>query len=80
MAKKKTDMFTMDDAEKLYALFRHVGPFREYEKDLIYSMYKKYINPDQVTPVDNCNCSLSYASLFGKLRDFVSENSEKFIN
>lgn len=79
MAKKETiNNYFQEDLEQMYILFRHVGPFRQEQQEFIWSMLKKYIDPYHPRPLASCNCNLSYASAFNKLRDWVGSNSNKF--
>ena len=82
MAKKETkiDIYTKQDLEILMKLFRHVGPFYEEQQNIIYTMLRKYIDPNHPRPIASCNCPLSYANAFNTLRDFTFNNSQKFIN
>ena len=79
MAKKETiNNYPKEDLEKMFLLFRHIGPFRDSEQSLIYEMLKKYIDPNHPRPISGCNCSMSYANAFNKLRDWVGQNGNKF--
>lgn len=80
MAKKevKEEKYPREDFENLLKLFRHVGPFYEPQQNFIYEMLKKYIDPNHPRPLASCNCSMSYAACFNKLRDWTMSNSDKF--
>jgi hypothetical protein len=79
MAKKETiNNYPIEDLESMYKLFRHVGPFRDTEQNLIYEMLRRYIDPAHPRPISGCNCSMSYANAFNKLRDWVGKNGDKF--
>ena len=45
---------------------------------MLYGMLKKYIDPQHPRPLASCNCSMSYAGAFNKLRDWVGQNGNKF--
>lgn len=78
MEKKKVNNYPKEDLEKMFLLFRHIGPFRDGEQNLIWEMLKKYIDPSHPRPISGCNCSMSYANAFNKLRDWVGQNGNKF--
>lgn len=86
MAKKETkietkaDIWTKSDFDQMSMLFRWVGPFYEEQQNLIWHFLKKYVDPNYPKPIASCNCPMSYANAFNKLRDFAFANSEKFIN
>jgi hypothetical protein len=77
MAKKQSVEESSGDKEKLMKLFKWIGPFYEEQQDLIWTMIKKYINSNHPKPIAGCNCSLSYASAFNMLRDWVMANGDK---
>ena len=79
MAKKETiNNYPIEDLESMQKLFRHVGPFRDIEQNLIWEMLKRYIDPNHPRPLASCNCSMSYAGAFNKLREWVGQNGNKF--
>lgn len=80
MAKKeiKDDKFPKEDYDNLMKLFRHIGPFYDKEQNFIYEMLRKYIDPNHPRPIASCNCPMSYAAAFNKLRDWTSQNGHKF--
>ena len=78
MAKKETNLYPIEDLDEMKKLFKHIGPFYQPQQDLIYNMLRKYIDPNHPRPLAACNCNLSYANAFNKLRDWVSENGNKF--
>jgi hypothetical protein len=78
MAKKTEVKYLKEDLEKMHELFRHVGPLRDAEQELIYTMLRKYIDPMHYRPLASCNCAMSYASCFNKLRDWCSQNANLF--
>ena len=68
------------DLEKMLILFRWIGPLYEEQQEFIYSMLRKYINATHWRPIITCgSCNMSYAVAFNKLRDWVSQNSDKFL-
>jgi len=78
MEKKTINKYPSEDLNDMLILFRHVGPLRDEEQQKIWKYLKKYIDPEHPKPISGCNCSLSYASGFNKLRDFCSQNGNKF--
>lgn len=78
MAEKEINNYPIEDLEMMHKLFKHVGPFRNAEQDLMWLMLKKYIDPQHPRPLASCNCSMSYAGAFNKLRDWVGQNGNKF--
>lgn len=76
--KEQVNNYPKEDLEQMYLLFKWVGPFRQEQQELIWSMLKKYIDPYHPRPLASCNCTLSYANAFNKLRDWASNNSSKF--
>jgi hypothetical protein len=79
MEKKKViNEYPISDYNDMIDLFKWVGPLREQEQNLIWSMLKKYIDPNHPKPISGCNCNLSYGVAFNKLRDWASANGNKF--
>ena len=74
---KKEPITSSGDGDKLMKLFRHVGPFYQEQQDLIWEMLKKYIDPNHPRPLAGCNCPLSYANAFNRLRDWTMKNNDK---
>lgn len=49
------------------------------DKELIYLLYRKYINSDALPPITGCgSCGLSIYKYYDKLRDFWCQNGDKF--
>lgn len=79
MAKKESvNNYPKSDLDLLINLFKWVGPLQQPQQELIWSMLKKYIDPHHPRPLATCNCNLSYGFAFNKLRDWTSQNIEKF--
>lgn len=79
MAKKEqTINYPQEDLDNMLKLFKHVGPLYSEQQEFIYQMLRKYIDPNHWRPMASCNCSMSYAVAFNKLREWVSQNSNKF--
>ena len=70
--------YTGDEAVKLQKLFRHVGNFYEEQQEYIWWALKRYIDPNHWKPIGSCNCQMSYGVAFNKLRDWYSQNGDKF--
>ena len=71
--------YDKEDLEKLFKLFKHIGPFYEEQQNFIWNMTKKYINKDAPRPVAGCNCPLGYGAAFNNLRDWTMKNSNLFV-
>ena len=81
MEKKKIKTkWSKADADNLQRLFKHVGPMFQEQQDFIYWALKEYIDKNHWKPIAGCNCQLSYAIAFNKLRDWFSKNSHQFAN
>jgi len=74
----EVNKYPKEDLDKMLKLFKHVGPFYQEQQDLIWSMLKKYVDPNHPKPLAGCNCEMSYASCFNKLRDWAMVNGTKF--
>ncbi len=72
-------MFSYQDKILLQSLFSKAVADQP-TIDLIYSMYKKYINPNAAPPKTNCNCLESVGHYFTTLRDFYGISQNRFDN
>lgn len=67
----RTDYYTMQ------MLWKRIPS--ERDKELIYLLYKRYINKDALPPISGCgSCGLSIYKYYDKLRDFWCQNGDMF--
>jgi hypothetical protein len=76
MAKSEPVKFPKEEYEEMRALWRRI--LTNNDTDLIYRYYKKYVNAHAVYPINNCNCAISASRYYDTLRDWWSENADKF--
>lgn len=48
------------------------------DMDIIFSLYKKYLNPGATKYTVNCNCEIGIANIWIKVREWYSNNSSLF--
>ena len=74
--KQSVKLFPKEDYEEMRLLWRRI--LSNNDIDMVYNYYKKYVNPDAPYPINNCNCALSASRYYDTLRDWWSENGNKF--
>jgi|WetSurMetagenome_2_1015567.scaffolds.fasta_scaffold81271_5 hypothetical protein len=70
------NLYPMADAEVMIKLWKKIITMDDVSE--IYRLYKKYVNPQAVPPVNNCNCSLSPSRYYEELRDWYGQNNQLF--
>lgn len=73
----KENPYPSSDLDKMNSIFKKAVADGQTISD-IYHFYKKYIQSNAVYPLTNCNCEVSVASYFNKLRDWCSKNGHLF--
>ena len=68
--------FPKEDYETMRLLWRRILSGDDY--NLIFTLFKKYINPTAPAPLNNCNCAISLSAYYEQLRDFWAKNTDKF--
>lgn len=48
------------------------------DAEIIFQLYKKYVNPSALIYTTNCNCSTDIRNHFYKLIEWFSQNENKF--
>lgn len=72
------EMFSKVDYHTMKNLWIRI-PNTERDKELIYELYVRYINPDALPPISGCgSCGLSVYKYYDTLRDFWVKNGDKF--
>ena len=71
-------MYEAEDQNEIVRLQRVVTATRG-DCDIIYNLYKKYINNNALMYQTNCNCNTSISRYYQTLLDWYSSNSSRFI-
>lgn len=71
--------FTYQEKQQLIALRRVTSPTGD-QMDLIFKLYKKYINPAISHYVTGCSCHNDIATIYWDLLDWFSNNENNFAN
>lgn len=71
-------MYSQEDKQLMLSLFKVASP-ASGQIDQIIMLYKRYINPNHPYTNDGCSgCSPKFSKLFNELRDWMSQNLDKF--
>jgi len=73
----KSDLYPKEDAIQMQRLWKVVKVSHE-DMELIYGLYKKYINPNAARYATNCNCHTSISNYWRTLLDWFSKNGDRF--
>ncbi len=73
----QTGLYPKEDAEQIQRLWKVVR-VDNAEMEMIYNLYKKYINPNAARYAVNCNCHTSISNYWRTLLDWFSNNGDKF--
>ena len=79
MAKKQSDTikFPKEDADTMWALWKRVITINDVQ--LIYNLYKKYVDSSAPYPIVGCGaCELSASKYYENLRDWHLNNNHLF--
>lgn len=72
------NLYTKEDKELILSLFKVAAPSQGQVMQ-VYELYRKYINSNQPYSTGGCgNCLSGYSNIFRALRDWMSENINKF--
>lgn len=72
-----SESFTKADADKIQSFYKIATASRQ-EMDEIFSMYKKYVNPNARPYITNCKCGSSISAYYQKLLNWFESNRSKF--
>jgi len=74
---QKTNLYPMEDRLEIMRLFK-VANANQTDIDSIFSLYKKYINPNVKSYTTSCNCNGSISHYWKQLTEWYSENNSLF--
>ena len=71
--------YTKAEAEQIILLRRVSSPTGE-QMDLIFNLYKKYVNPAIRSYTTGCSCHNDISTIYWSLMEWFPANENKFIN
>lgn len=79
MAKKNIEYLIKEEDSKEILRLAKVAIASHTDCESIYSLFKKYINPNAAMYRTDCNCYTSISNYWQKLMEFHSQNNGKTV-
>jgi hypothetical protein len=72
-------MYPIQDGETIKRYRTSPMGLHSGDAEIIFQLYKKYVNPSATVYTTNCGCSTDIRNHFYKLLEWYSQNESKFI-
>lgn len=74
----KIKKYPIEDKNQIIYYRQHPAGLTMRDADIIYMLYKKYVNPNAGMYSISCNCNTNISAYANNLLDWFSQNENKF--